>query len=113
MIQYAYPRLDINVSFGITHLLKSPFSIHPKTGKIGVPLNFKSIENFNPDEVPTVLNLMREIDLYDEKMIKNGMSINELRKIDDIKKTSLNDYVHTFKEFVDNLVSFNKKNMEP
>lgn len=34
MLQYCYPRLDVNVSKGVNHLLKSPFSVHPKTGEM-------------------------------------------------------------------------------
>jgi len=63
-LQYAYPRLDVNVSKQLNHLLKSPFCIHPKTGRVCVPFDPELVEEFDPLAVPTVQKLIQEIDAY-------------------------------------------------
>ncbi|XP_031788362.1 DNA primase small subunit isoform X2 [Nasonia vitripennis] len=104
MIQYAYPRLDINVSLGISHLLKSPFSVHPRTGKIGIILDPKTIEHFDPCEVPTVTQLFKEIDVYDSTSVKQDIAVqNNQEKITDIMKTSLNTSLKLFRVFLSDL----------
>lgn len=54
MFALTYPRLDINVSKGINHLLKAPFCIHPKTGKICTPFHPNSVTKFDPTTVPHI-----------------------------------------------------------
>ncbi|KAI5693340.1 hypothetical protein M8J76_000259 [Diaphorina citri] len=67
LLELAYPRLDIHVSKGVNHLLKSPFCVHPKTGKICVPFHARAVEKFNPNNVPTINQLISEVEQYDEK----------------------------------------------
>merc|ERR1712178_487485 len=79
LLQYSYPRLDINVSKQMNHLLKSPFVVHPKTGHVCVPIDVATVDSFNPTEVPTI-----------------GRLVEELNQSGDVKQTSLKDYTHYF-----------------
>lgn len=108
MLQYCYPRLDVNVSKGVNHLLKSPFSVHPKTGRISVPIDLKELEKFDPFAVPTISQICEELDRarpgeeedkVDDK--ENEKDTSERRKIRDYKRTSLAKYVKHFDQFLD------------
>ena len=50
----------MNVSKHRNHLLKAPFCVHPKTGRVCVPINPAEAEDFDPTTVPTVERLMEE-----------------------------------------------------
>jgi DNA primase small subunit len=89
-LEYTYPRLDAEVSKKLNHLLKSPFVIHPGTGRVCVPIDVRRMDEFEPANVPTVQQLLSEIDSWtgtDEKM-------------QDWQKTSLKPYVELFRDHV-------------
>jgi DNA primase small subunit len=109
-LQYSYPRLDINVSKGLNHLLKSPFCVHPKTGKICIPFNVNTVDKFDPNKVPTIMTLMKEIDVYDvkDKAEQEKYELNK-KRIKDYKKTSLNKSLYIFQEFLHHLEAERRK----
>jgi len=94
VLEYTYPRLDIEVSKKLNHLLKSPFVVHPGTGRVCVPINTKALEEFDPLGVPTVQSLLQEIDNWQEDEENDG------KPIQDWEKTSLKPYVEQFRAFV-------------
>merc|ERR1712151_1017005 len=79
ILQYSYPRLDINVSKQMNHLLKAPFVVHPKTGRVCVPIDPDSVDSFDPENVPTI-----------------GRLVDELNTHNDPLNTSLKPYAHWF-----------------
>ena len=100
VLEHTYPRLDINVSKMQNHLLKSPFCVHPKTGRVCVPLDVNDIEQFDPFRVPTLPQLMKELDQHnndDGTSTSNGAS-------PEWHKTSLQNYFGPFqKQFLEPL----------
>ncbi|KAM4795222.1 DNA primase small subunit [Rhinophrynus dorsalis] len=107
MLQYCYPRLDVNVSKGLNHLLKSPFSVHPKTGRISVPIDFKKVDQFDPFAVPTISLICSELDNVGKKEDDQDSPSDgepELkRRTRDYKRTSLAPYIRIFDQFLDKL----------
>jgi len=79
VIQFTYPRLDVNVSKTMNHLLKSPFVVHPKTGRVCVPIDPDKVDEFDPTQVPTI-----------------GRLVEELNRSGDVRNTSLKGYTHFF-----------------
>ncbi|XP_003748121.1 DNA primase small subunit [Galendromus occidentalis] len=88
-----YPRLDVNVSTGLNHLLKAPFCLHPKTNRVCVPIDVERLEDFDPFKVPTGSSLMAELENYSKD-----------DDTPDCKKTSLRPYVELFGRFVKRLL---------
>lgn len=101
-LEYTYPRLDAEVSKKLNHLLKSPFVVHPGTGRVCVPIDVRSLEEFDPLAVPTVTDLLAEINDWEQN--NSGMSDEERVKIQDWQKTSLKPYYEYFRGYVAGLL---------
>jgi len=101
MFQYCFPRLDVNVTKGLNHLLKSPFCVHPKTGRVCVPISMKDVDTFDPFTVPTISQLCDEIDEHEKN--SSDMIEEEKKKIPAYRKTSLVKPIGVFLQFLKGL----------
>jgi len=86
------------VSKQMNHLLKSPLVVHPLTGRVCVPLDPSKVEQFEPEKVPTVVGLLKEID-------EMGKERGEKAYLE----TSLREYVEMFDKFLKGLMLEVKK----
>ena len=112
VLEYTYPRLDAAVSKHLNHLLKSPFCVHPKSGRICVPISPDEVDSFDPEKVPTVTELLRELGTRkshtdedgDQDMVSSGE-----RKAAEWERTKLRPYVDYFRGFVGELIRDEQK----
>lgn len=100
VLEYTYPRLDIEVSKKLNHLLKSPFVVHPGTGRVCVPIDLKVLEDFDPLGVPTVQGLLAEIDAWKDEPEEDTKG----KGMADWEKTSLKPYIDQFRLFVNGIM---------
>ncbi|KAL4400747.1 p48 polypeptide of DNA primase [Malassezia pachydermatis] len=94
VIQYTYPRIDAEVSKRQNHLLKSPFVVHPSTGRICVPLELAQIQSFDPQTgAPTVAQVLQELN-------NTHMDTNDKEsQRGEWEKTSMRPFVEQFDQF--------------
>ncbi|KAK8019998.1 hypothetical protein PG990_005136, partial [Apiospora arundinis] len=99
VLEYTYPRLDIEVSKKLNHLLKSPFVIHPGTGReLLAEIDEWKGEEGGGDDTVAVKEEGAEIKKEDEK--DGGAPATKRTNIQDWEKTSLKPYVEYFRSFV-------------
>ncbi|WVQ79375.1 hypothetical protein IAT38_001472 [Cryptococcus sp. DSM 104549] len=103
ILQYTYPRIDAEVSKHKNHLLKSPFCVHPGTGRVCVPVDPARVEEFDPATVPTVGQLLNQLDNIKTEPEGTG------RRTEDYEHTSLRPYVEMFEKHTAAIVRDNRK----
>lgn len=96
---FTYPRLDVEVSKKRNHLLKSPWCVHPKTGRVCVPIDPNTVDSFDPHTVPTLLTLEDELDSFKQPGTDDDdAEARKRQRISDLDRTSLKPYMRFFEE---------------
>lgn len=61
--EFAGLRIDRNVTIGLNHLLRMPFSVHPRTGKRCLPVTFEQLKDFmeHPTTIDDGIQVLRNL----------------------------------------------------
>ena len=105
-LQYLYARIDAEVSKHRNHLLKAPFCVHPKTGRVCVPVDPRTIDKFDPARVPTVGQLLRD---HDKIAVPQPGDNGAGEHHSEWERTSLKPYVEMLDKHVMELMEETRK----
>lgn len=99
VFQFAYPRLDIQVSKQWNHLLKAPMTVHPSTGMICVPICtvVQGRTGFDPTNAPRIHEVIQEINLITKR---SNISVEDALKSSDC---CLQPYLQKLKDFAESV----------
>lgn len=84
IFHFSFPRLDANVTITMNHLLKSPFSYHPKSGLLSLPIPLDKFDQFPPSWVPKL------VDLIDNNPDARNAYDNALKQFEEFKDSVIN-----------------------
>lgn len=94
VLRHVYPRLDVNVSKELNHLLKAPFCVHPSTGRVCVPFRAARVRQFGPKaDAPDIASLLRELEKGDgqaTKCLRAGVAVFE-EWVDAVEREAMAD----------------------
>ncbi|WVY89698.1 hypothetical protein V8G54_035212 [Vigna mungo] len=103
VFSFTYPRLDMEVSKHMNHLLKAPFCVHPKTGRVCVPIDPNRCDEFDPTTVPTLSQLIEELNYEGSRSDVDG----------ELNRTSLGHAITLFRSsFLQPLLKVCKEEIE-
>ncbi len=71
ILRVRFPRLDTKVSIDVNRLLRMPYSIHGKTGRIVKPIPVENVDTFDPFDEPSIFNTKKRNLFQSLEPVKN------------------------------------------
>ncbi|KAK4535542.1 hypothetical protein CDCA_CDCA05G1567 [Cyanidium caldarium] len=75
VFHHLYPRLDVEVTKQTNHLLKAPFCVHPKTGRVCVPFRAADVQRFRPTHDAPHVQALLAGDRHAQRLLKRQVDV--------------------------------------